>query len=194
MSLSKILQSTILFQTGDPRDKVYALVGLTKNSWMLSGTGNANHIRIDYDLSPEQVFADSVKLAIEQDKTLNALSFAGQATTRSSGWSPSWAPDWSLVKWPPTSYQTAGEHRATKDSEVLVTWPDESRPYVMGTYSFKLGYIAALGDRAKNERGRQERDMKSVLKQWLDLAETMVRADVIRTWKGFLDAFLMTTV
>ncbi|MCJ1320933.1 hypothetical protein MMC15_006274 [Xylographa vitiligo] len=71
-------------QSTDPRDKVYALLGLMKPSERL--------VLPDYDLSPSQVYEETASKIMDFSKNLSVLmdidEFAGDVHV------PSWCPDW----------------------------------------------------------------------------------------------------
>jgi hypothetical protein len=76
-----------LQETSDPRDKIYALVGL-------STTRNDSHFVIDYSASVRQVFTDAAKYILKSSQRLDVIC----STTRTVDefGLPSWVPNWNI--------------------------------------------------------------------------------------------------
>jgi len=73
-------------RTTDPRDKVFALLGLATDD--SSGT-----LLPDYAKSWEEVYIETARHIIKRNRTLTILSMAGAFSERSTEL-PSWVPDW----------------------------------------------------------------------------------------------------
>ncbi|KAH6637352.1 heterokaryon incompatibility protein-domain-containing protein [Chaetomium tenue] len=88
-TLEKLIYDTWVFHSGDPRDKVYGILGLAdpevRAGWV-----------IDYSSSPEEVFAITTKTIIEQSQSFKILSCVQDASIRKIATYPSWVPDYSL--------------------------------------------------------------------------------------------------
>ncbi|KAM0418964.1 hypothetical protein ACHAPT_012122 [Fusarium lateritium] len=78
-------------QATDPRDKVYALVGISEEDHRLWGDKG---VVVDYSLSVEEVYAQATEEIIKSEWT-DGLDVIWSARQRSDvpGW-PSWVPDW----------------------------------------------------------------------------------------------------
>jgi hypothetical protein len=89
LDLLELLERVRGYQTTDPRDKVYALLGLLDNSRDLD-------IRADYTKSTESLFAEVTRTIIEHSSSLEILSYAAKTSPRqqASYSLPSWVPDW----------------------------------------------------------------------------------------------------
>ncbi|KAE9373754.1 HET-domain-containing protein [Stipitochalara longipes BDJ] len=77
-----ILKMAKSHDASDPRDKVYAILGLTKLGWIMP----------DYSISASQVYKSLAQKLITETRNLDALGYtAGWRTAEI----PSWVPDWS---------------------------------------------------------------------------------------------------
>jgi hypothetical protein len=92
--LSTLLCGTQQFQASDPRDKVYALLGLIGDK--------SARLTVDYSWDLGQVFRETVRFCILEEKTLNIIQGNRKS---SSGALPSWAPDWSNFRSSNLSWQ-----------------------------------------------------------------------------------------
>jgi hypothetical protein len=88
MRLTDLLEQFRFWKATDPRDKVYALIGLS--------TGAGRDFPIDYTKSVTRVYMDLVIHLISLDKNLDILSHS--SVSRTLGDLPLWAPDWSSGK------------------------------------------------------------------------------------------------
>jgi hypothetical protein len=84
----EILMDSMRFQASDPRDKIYALLGVN--------TDNTGHlIKADYSLPVISVYRNTTALLIDASLTLLPLSSAGIGCNRRQHALPSWIPDYS---------------------------------------------------------------------------------------------------
>ena len=88
-TLENLIYDTWVFHSGDPRDKIYGILGLAdpevRAGWV-----------IDYSSPPEEVFAITTRAVIEQTKSLKIFSCVQDASKRKIATYPSWVPDYSL--------------------------------------------------------------------------------------------------
>ena len=90
LTLACYLESTSGFMSTDPRDRVFALLGLVDESLRLEP---------DYSRSVEQVYFNTANLLISNSgNPLFILSFAGTGYDRNKVCLPSWVPDWSATR------------------------------------------------------------------------------------------------
>jgi hypothetical protein len=90
-SISALLRSQFLRRTTDPRDKIYALVGLIPH-W------RDGSLPVDYRLPVRYIYAAAVKVMAERYNTLDTLVTLFAIPKRISlAELPSWCPDWSKV-------------------------------------------------------------------------------------------------
>ncbi|KAH7374846.1 heterokaryon incompatibility protein-domain-containing protein [Plectosphaerella cucumerina] len=105
-SLSYLMRSTSQSGCTDPRDRVYALLGLVPRRL-------AEKIVPDYDASAAQVFQDAFMAFLEVNENLILLKFCDSGM-RSETWDgPSWVPDWQVgVTVTPQQARAAGGTKA----------------------------------------------------------------------------------
>ena len=84
-TLSQLLRRTHNFQSGDPRDKIYSLLGLADDRDIIG-------IVPDYSLPVREVFVDATIRILRADPALEILSSVRNDKVLDL---PSWAPDWS---------------------------------------------------------------------------------------------------
>jgi hypothetical protein len=92
VSLLELLERFRGYKTTDPRDKVYALLGLSSDSKIIG-------VSPDYSKSQEDVFAGVAAAIIAHSKTVQVLSYAEKipfdtSQTLKNHMLPSWVPDW----------------------------------------------------------------------------------------------------
>ncbi|KAL1890330.1 hypothetical protein Sste5346_008332 [Sporothrix stenoceras] len=105
LDLTHVLQNSVYFETTDPRDRIYACLGL-----MASSVRRA--LAPDYNKSVLQVYTDMSQqiLATPKERFFSFFSFAqlagdsGGQKSKDDNW-PSWVPDWSQ------SHMTSGTPR-----------------------------------------------------------------------------------
>ena len=91
LDLSSLLQSHRLVEATDPKDKIYALLGLsTKIESQVHG------LVPDYSLSTAQIYTDVSRAIISKCSTLDILGVPRTAPNPLIGNVPSWVIDWSL--------------------------------------------------------------------------------------------------
>lgn len=84
---------------GDPRDKVFALLGISTLHDSDSDKGKSSLLQPDYDKPVMEVYRDATRGLIERDSPFhNALGILKHAVPASAepGW-PSWVPDWRIT-------------------------------------------------------------------------------------------------
>jgi Heterokaryon incompatibility protein (HET) len=90
LTLFPLLAVTRRLKVTNPRDKIYALLGLVKSD-----------IDVDYGKPIDQLFIEVVEVILQENEKLHFLTFAGQHNgmdpNRISLDLPSWAPDWLAV-------------------------------------------------------------------------------------------------
>ena len=85
--LLHLMESFWLSEATDPRDKVYALLGLATDS-------HPESIMPDYESPVSLVYAESVKDTINREGNLQIFSYCSGLFTPMDAAIPSWAPDW----------------------------------------------------------------------------------------------------
>lgn len=84
------------FETTDPRDKVYALLGHPGFREANGRVGEAERIPVDYELSCEEVYLATARFLLKAGSPFALLSFVGHSReTMKEEQSASWVPRWS---------------------------------------------------------------------------------------------------
>jgi hypothetical protein len=86
--LLDLLRLTRKYLSTDPRDKVFALIGIVTNS-------DTMDIKADYRLSAVEVFLSVAIHNLEKLKNVELLGNGGSSSTPQNPKLPSWVPDWS---------------------------------------------------------------------------------------------------
>ncbi|KAG4432566.1 hypothetical protein IFR05_011954 [Cadophora sp. M221] len=89
-SLLSTLRNAWYHGATDPRDKVYALLGLVSED-------ERSRYQVDYSISTEQAYAITTKTMLQHDPAMEVLCLAG-IDQRSTDDLPSWCPDWRTLK------------------------------------------------------------------------------------------------
>jgi hypothetical protein len=92
VGLLELLERSRGYKTTDPRDKIYAVLGLASDSQALG-------VRPDYSKSKVEVFAGVAAAIIAHSRSLHVLSYAHKtpsqiSDTKYNQFLPSWVPDW----------------------------------------------------------------------------------------------------
>jgi hypothetical protein len=88
--LATLLESHRATGAKDPRDKVYALLGLAH-----AASDHHGGVVPDYHMPIDQVYIDAAKAILELDTTLDMLGVPRITSESTIGTLPSWVPDWS---------------------------------------------------------------------------------------------------
>lgn len=92
IGLENVLHVTNTFRSGDPRDKVFALVGIARSA------GDAALTTPDYTLPVEQVFQNTARAIFSlppERPSIHILALAGTGFSTHHRRMPSWVPDFS---------------------------------------------------------------------------------------------------
>jgi len=142
LSLYRILCEAAVFQITDPRDKIYAILGLVQLESIDERSGNfmsaTYDIKPDYRKSPRDVFIEATKAVILRDETLDICGLAGLAHMSVAETLvknlPSWVPDFGVYTEAFVPMSTPGlctDFDAAGDSLPSCAWPLDGRPDVM---------------------------------------------------------------
>ncbi|KAK4034957.1 heterokaryon incompatibility protein-domain-containing protein [Parachaetomium inaequale] len=88
-TLENLVYDTWVFTSGDPRDKIYGILGLASPQVCAAWD-------INYRSTAEEVYAIATRTIVEHSKSLKILSCVQDASVRKIDCYPSWAPDYSL--------------------------------------------------------------------------------------------------
>lgn len=112
LPFAMLLQKHRFSKSTDPRDKVYAFLGLAGTS-MAPFRSNPLAIAPDYNLRLQQVYAVTTKALLTTYRNLSVLSHVVDPTIRRTAGLPSWVPDCSVSIDPyPLRYRRKGYWRA----------------------------------------------------------------------------------
>lgn len=160
---------------GDPRDKVYAILGICKD--LRSGD-----ITVDYAASIARVYSDVSKFIITRDRSLKLLSACQSYGSDVTGL-PSWAPDWiiearfrpirPLCSW--TGDDRSDAFNASGSLPARVDISADLR--TMTAQGLPVGKIAVLGTHIENDGDTTETPvtperMFTLFQDWWPLAKT----------------------
>jgi hypothetical protein len=142
-NLLDILVMTRSFEASDPRDKIFAILGLaTLGRNQLSAT---ELIRVDYELTPAEVFLETIWVIIKNSKDLNFLAEVEDPHLRNITDLPTWVPDFSSVDRPSIYYQSL---HFNADGGLKRSLRSLSDPCLLSSAAYRLGevvYTASLG-------------------------------------------------
>lgn len=181
---------------GDPRDKVYAILGICKD--LRSGD-----ITVDYVPSVARVYSDVSKFIITRDRNLKLLS-ACQSYGSSVTGLPSWAPDWSIEARfrpmrPLCSWTQDDQSDVFNASGSLPARADISANLrTMTAQGLSVGKIAVLGTHIENDGDTTEtpdtlKRMFTLFHDWWPLAKTHTPASTVDGERR-ADAFWRTII
>ncbi|EXJ68038.1 uncharacterized protein A1O5_08653 [Cladophialophora psammophila CBS 110553] len=110
-NLHWFLQRAWKQQSTNPADKVYGLLGLVKDQYLIRHARTATprqqrngplekldgrrEVRVDYELQLPQIYEDIARLTLEEENSLDMLANAGCGKSRRQPHLASWVPDWS---------------------------------------------------------------------------------------------------
>ncbi|KAH6898141.1 heterokaryon incompatibility protein-domain-containing protein [Thelonectria olida] len=105
--LDIIIRNWLTYAT-DPRDKIYAFIGLTDDF----------DVTIDYDpsVTVEQVFTDFARKYISKSRNLAILGTLSSTTVGRHGFLPSWVPDWTV--WKPHTFTFTERSNGTEAKKI----------------------------------------------------------------------------
>ena len=89
-NLEQVLGIFLASKSSNPRDMIYAAVGLVK-------TGYGSSIIPNYDKSVETVFWEAATLMVRETGHIKYLAFRASRNRKTLKHSPSWVPDWSAA-------------------------------------------------------------------------------------------------
>jgi hypothetical protein len=144
----------------DPRDKIYALLGLFR-SLEAEGSSSSlaspreldiNHLIVDYGVEVEDVYGSFVKATVMGTQSLNIICACQAPSTLTRSWIPNWAESWQQFSLltrnmhrylgPPGKPQNRQFYRASASRAALATFSDDlKRLNVTGVYHGRIIYL-----------------------------------------------------
>jgi Heterokaryon incompatibility protein (HET) len=106
LPLSILLQTTHAFKATNPRDKLFALMGI-------SDPASYGPVQIDYAKDVSSLYREAARYILMQERNLSLLHNTGIGSSRNLMDLPSWAPDWSC--YPNSNWSEARTYTATKE-------------------------------------------------------------------------------
>lgn len=149
--LRKLLESTCKLQSSEPRDKIYAVLGLTH--WAQNGDDIPRLLQPNYVLPPRVCSAYATKTMIQEESGLLALAPIGtysnvihNSMSEDRHW-PSWCPHWHQSERVRVS-KFAGYFRADNGRPLMATDKLQSEdPHVLELGGFavdKVKYVSSM--------------------------------------------------
>jgi hypothetical protein len=175
LSLSELLESARWAYSTDPRDRVFALCGLSDPE-----------LRIvpDYQATIEEIYTSSAAAIMKQDRSLNLLAFCNHPVERNSKSLPTWCPDWSTIPGKPaklnllvnsqgpvrTAFQASRDtyvgFRMVPEGQRKGSWLHLS----LFTQGIAIGTVQNIGSLASAEQKTDEERFQDLLLSWAKLA------------------------
>lgn len=185
--LALVLNECSTFGSTDPREKVFALLGLTTDK-------SKNLIKSNYDKehAVKQVYTDTMLFILAKgDNPISDLEKAGIGTERSIRDLPSWVPDWSLTTPNRMSAKpfTSGTRYGAKINL------DLSTDLKIALDGLQFDQIEILGSVHAIDNSLSMAESTSYTELWLAEAEALATAqirDMYYNGESFLEAFIRT--
>ena len=134
------------FEASDPRDKIFAVFGLATLGRTLLPTTEI--IRVDYELTPAEVFLETAWAMIKKSKDLNFLAEVEDPHLRNITDIPTWVPDFSSVHRPSIYHQSL---TFNADGGLKRSLTSLSNPRLLGTAAYRLGEVVYADSLGVNE-------------------------------------------
>jgi hypothetical protein len=189
-SLSRVLQRCACFESTDPRDNVYALLGLTRD--------NSRDVIIpDYSEqnTTRSTFTGTMRYLLGQrNQPLDNLCGAGIGADRNIQELPSWVPDWSRTK---KGQQDSGYHytAGTQYNSVIGYDPsDYFSLHLEGIYFDRVKHLSSISEKNPDWTTL---DFIFSCKQWLSETEAVARShakDPYFNGQSVDEAFIRTLI
>ena len=141
LEVSLLYQVSIALQCRDPRDRIYAIHGLTGASNLTSAEQKALGIEVDYNKPLLAIFRDITRFGLLENENLDLLyrvqTSTGDELTLQECQRPSWVPDWrpgpahaprSVVE----AYKSQPRSRHRPDLDLIASDTNTNRLRLMG--------------------------------------------------------------
>jgi hypothetical protein len=167
LTLSLVLMQCVGFKSSDPKDKVYALLGLTNDD-------SKQSIVPDYSDSNNErlVYIDTMRYLLRQRiDQLDSLSYAGIGYHRETQNLPSWVPDWSSSARAQYAYPI---YSAGRGQETGIAF-DPADPCVVELDGLQFDSIKTLGPVHEIDGSKNMSEGNALQRQWFARAEELAR-------------------
>jgi hypothetical protein len=174
MVLQQVLTTYFNFNATNPRDKVFALLGLACDA-------QDKVLDPDYNSATNQIYAKTARYLLLRDRSIRILHYAGIGFPRVLQDLPSWVPDWSVENRIGRlghfgGFQEIAGYRASGNSIPQIQTGPTPESLIMTGYLVdtveQIGPVrtaAALGNRPKNEKS-----YKVNAATWMDESRAML--------------------
>lgn len=136
--LLNVLVYTRPFEASDPKDKIFAVLGLATLG--ATQVPAMEIIRVDYGLTPAEVFLETTWAIIENSKNMNIIAEVEDPRLKNITDAPTWVPDFSSVHRPSIYHQS----QALKaDGGLKQSLTSLSNRRWLGTAAYRLGDVVA---------------------------------------------------
>jgi hypothetical protein len=190
--LALVLKECCNFESTDPRDKVFALLGLTSDS-------AKSHIKVNYNGNYKEghvvreVYTNAMLFILAHgDNPIKELEGAGIGTERSISDFPSWVPDWSLTN-PFRMESEANSYTSGTRYETKINL-DQSADLMIAIEGLKFDRIKILGTvRRTFDDDLSMAKGASYDAEWLAEAEAIATTQIRDTYhngESHLEAFI----
>ncbi|PMD19505.1 hypothetical protein NA56DRAFT_203443 [Hyaloscypha hepaticicola] len=174
LSLAELLISARWAYSTDPRDRVFALCGLSHPEL---------GIVPDYQATIEEIYTSSAATVMKQDRSLNLLAFCDHRAERNSKTLPTWCPDWSskpdelervLLLW--SADPARNTFQASRDTYVGFRMePETPRKgswlhISLFTQGIAIGTVKIIGSLASSEPKTDEERFQGLIFSWEKIA------------------------
>jgi hypothetical protein len=189
-SLSRVLQRCACFESTDPRDNVYALLGLTRD--------NSRDVIIpDYSEqnTTRSTFTKTMRYLLSQrNQPLDNLCGAGIGADRNIQELPSWVPDWSRTK---KGQQDSGYHYTAGTQYNSVIGYDHSNYFSLRLEGIHFDRVKQLSSISEENPDWTTLDFMFSCKKWLSETEAVARShakDPYFNGQSVDEAFIRTLI
>ncbi|MCJ1313813.1 hypothetical protein MMC25_007493, partial [Agyrium rufum] len=171
-SLENLVYSTGLSAATDPRDKIFAILGIRGARFDPTTTNDAK-TDVDYEKPTRDVFVDAAKAIIVAGQSLDICGLNGNAEKVTKGL-PSYVPDFASTTnsiaislsrpQPPGPFHTSGK------SEAIAAWPFENQSDILATSSYKAETVIEVAQNFDMNNKNDIHRRRAILVEWTKLA------------------------
>ncbi|RYP06079.1 hypothetical protein DL764_003369 [Monosporascus ibericus] len=199
LGLLTVLSRYRIFDTADPRDKIFGL-----NNLLQDRIPNTRAVQVNYDIGTIELYREVAKVITEESSNLNILSVPRRFDGIGPTGLPSWVPDWTntrlTVPLGRTNYSDIDDiaFTATRASRPRIRFDEPTSSLIVEAHL--LDRISAIGSVLKEDRlprlDLPQPDIPKccyVLDDWARAAN-LNQEDPYITGEPILDAFVQTLV